>query len=722
MEANSPLPLHGDEAKLAGMRRPLAVLAASLAAAAFAPAALGSVTAVELTPDGSRTLAASRAQKPFTLAGVHWRGPGRVLFRTRSLEGRWSGWRPAAPDDEDLPDSGSREERLRRGWRIGNPWWVGASDRIETRTVGRVTRVRAYLVWSPETRIPFRVPAATEAPAIVPRLSWGADESIRRNEPEFADAVRFSVVHHTAGRNAYSRSEAPAIVKAIQLYHVKGNGWNDIGYNFLVDRFGTVYEGRFGGTERNVVGAHARGFNTGSVGVAVLGTFSGSAPSRAAQQAVARLVAWRLDLAHVDPAGLLTFISGGSERFRSGVPVLLRAVSGHRDTGFTTCPGDAFYARLNALAGEAARTGLPKIFEPRVESGEGIFRFRARLSSPQTWVVTIADRAGLEVARRTGTGSTVDWSWDSVGVARGNYRWSITAGSARPATGPLRAGGASGALAVEASATPSALTPNGDGQADSTVVSYRLTAAANVTVAIVDPGGLIVATPIDRVWTRAGEHTVTIDGAALPDGVYSVVVTARTVAGFEVQRSVPLTVSRTLGLVVAEPSLFSPNGDGRNDVLGVSFTLTAPSTVTVRVEREGRWVASPHAASYEAGTHRFEWNGVRSAGRLKDGDYSLVLEASDAIVGTVSIFLPFTSDSTAPRVAFAKGRGIRLQVSEPGRLLLTIDGARLEREVKKAGIVRVPWDGAANRVRVVAEDLAGNRSKSAVRVSRAVRS
>ena len=82
----------------------------------------------------------------------------------------------------------------------------------------------------------------------------------------FADQVRFSVVHHTAGRNDYSRGEAAAIVKGIQLYHVQGNGWNDIGYNFLVDRFGTIYEGRFGGSERNVVGAHAQGFNTGSVG------------------------------------------------------------------------------------------------------------------------------------------------------------------------------------------------------------------------------------------------------------------------------------------------------------------------------------------------------------------------------------------------------------------------------------------------------------------------
>jgi hypothetical protein len=699
------------------MRRLLVLLGALVAAAALSPAALGQVAAVDLTPRSHRALASRGAETPFTLAGVHWRGPGRVLFRTRSLEGRWSGWRAAAPDHEDGPDDGSAELRQREGWRIGNPWWVGPSDRIETRTIGRVSRVRGYLVWSPDVRVPYRVPAATVAPAIVPRLSWGADESIRRNQPSYADAVRFSVVHHTAGRNGYSRSEAAAIVKGIQLYHVKGNGWNDIGYNFLVDRFGTVYEGRFGGVERNVVGAHARGFNTGSVGIAVLGTYGGAAPSREAQEAVAKLIAWRLDLAHVDPAGLLTFISGGSERYRSGVPVLLRVVSGHRDTGFTDCPGDAFYGRLNALAGEAARTGLPKIYEPRVEAGEGLFRVRARLSSTQPWVVAITNRAGGEVARGTGSGTTVDWTWDAVDAAAGSYRWSISAGSARPATGPLRVSGTSAGLAVEATATPGTLTPNGDGQSDTAVVSFRLTSAANVTVAVVDPGGVTVATPIDRVWTRSGEHTVTIDGTALPDGIYSVVVTARTAAGVEVQESIPLAVSRTLGLVTVEPALFSPNADGRNDRLTVSFSLSVPAAVGVRVMREGRWVASPLTATYTEGAHTFEWNGLRSVGRIKDGDYLLIVEASDAVVGVASVSVPFSVDATAPRVRFLPARGIRLEVSEPGRLWLRIDGARVEREVRKAGVVRVPWDGAARRVRVVAEDAAGNRSKPVVRAT-----
>ena len=130
-------------------------------------------------------------------------------------------------------------------------------------------------------------------------------------------------------------------MRGIQLYHVKSNGWNDIGYNFLVDRYGTVYEGRYGGIDRNVVGAHARGFNTGSVGVAVIGTFESGAAPAAAQSSLERLLAWRLDLAHVDPARDAHRVSGGSERFPAGIPVFLRAVSGHRDTGLTACPGDA---------------------------------------------------------------------------------------------------------------------------------------------------------------------------------------------------------------------------------------------------------------------------------------------------------------------------------------------------------------------------------------------
>ena len=703
------------------MRRFLLTFAAFVGCAAVAaPAALGSspapVTTVELPTPGGRHAAGAQAKR-FTLAGIHWRGRGRVTFRTRSLEGDWSAWRPAAPEDEDGPDPGSVETRTRAGWRIGNPWWVGPSDRIEVRTSGRVARVRAHLVQSTETRVPYRTPAATTTPTIVPRLSWGADESIRRAAPSFADQVRLSIVHHTAGRNDYSRGEAAAIVKGIQLYHVQGNGWNDIGYNFLVDRFGTIYEGRFGGSERNVVGAHAQGFNTGSVGIALLGTYGSTTPSRAAQEAIAELVSWRLDLAHVDPTAALTFVSGGSNRFPTGVPVLLRGVSGHRDTGFTECPGNQLYARLNSLATSAAQIGLPKIYEPRVESGEGFVRFRARLSSGQPWVAVVRDARNVEVARGAGAGTTVDWTWDSTLVPAGRYTWSLQSGSARPATGPLRIGSASVTLAIQAiAATPEAITPNGDGQGDATVLSYRLTASASVTVEVVDAVGVTAATVLDRAWTRPGGHTVTVDGASLLDGTYSVLVRARTPAGQEVERVTPLRVSRTLGLVSVTPSLLSPNDDGRNDRLQVGFSLTVAADVSIRILREGRWVASPHAASYEAGAYSFEWNGARAAGPLRDGSYTAVVEVTDVVVGALSAAVAFTSDTTAPRVRLLPTRGIRIAVSEPAILYLTIDGARREREVKRAGIVRIPWNGAARRVRVVARDTAGNTSSPSVRV------
>src|SRR4029453_7682350 len=101
---------------------------------------------------------------------------------------------------------------------------------------------------------------------------------------------------HPRARTDHSRSGPAAIVKGIQLFHVQGNGWNDIGYNFLVDRFGTIYEGRDGGIDRNVIGAHALGFNTGSVGIALLGTYGSTKPSPAALDAIAKLIAWRLDL------------------------------------------------------------------------------------------------------------------------------------------------------------------------------------------------------------------------------------------------------------------------------------------------------------------------------------------------------------------------------------------------------------------------------------------
>jgi hypothetical protein len=703
------------------MRRALLLISGLVAALVWASPGTASpdtrVATVELVRYGAGLYVPRSPVSTFTLVGVQWRGSGNVLFRTRSLDGHWSPWRRGAPEAEDGPDIGSSEPRT-PGWRIGNPWWVGSSDRVQVRLVGRVTAVRARLVWSPEVRIPYRRPALTGTPSIVPRIAWGANESIRRAAPTYAPAVGFAVVHHTAGSSSYSRSEAPAVVRGIQLYHVQGNGWNDIGYNFLVDRFGTIYEGRYGGIDRNVVGAHAQGFNTGSVGIAVLGTYGSSAPPRVAQDAVARLIAWRLDLAHVDPVGFTGAVSSGSDRYPSGVPVLVSTVAGHRDTGLTECPGSALYARLGAIAASARAIGGQKVFDPRAEVTASHVRLQARFLRPGPWLVTIVDADAVEAARGSGTGGILDWTWDSSSAQAGTYTWSIEAGDARPASGSVRAGQGAVPLEIETAAVePETISPNGDGQADSATLTYTLSSPANVTVAVTDASGAVVSTVIDRVWTRAGTRSAVVAGETLSDGRYTVVLTARSPTGATVESFLPLGVSRTLGAVEVTPTTFSPNGDGRKDRLTVSFSLTGPADVRLRIEREGRWVATPLTASLPAGSQAFVWDGTRSAGPLRDGDYDAIVEAVD-VVGAISFGRPFVSDTTAPRVRVLPGRRVRIEVSEPSTLTLRIDGRPVRREVPRAGVVGIPRSGGATRIRVVAWDAAGNSSGPVVRVQR----
>jgi methionine-rich copper-binding protein CopC len=703
------------------MRRTLALSIVALAALAGARSAFGadeadaSVRAVDLPIGISRSPATSGRVSRFTLVGIHWKGTGSVSFRARSVHGRWSRWRAAAPED-DGPDPGSPEAMTRASWRIGSPWWVGVSDRVETRTRGRVTRVRAYLVWSPFAAVPIRVPAATQRPPIVPRLSWGADESIRRAPPTYASKLRFAIVHHTAGANDYTREQAPAVVKAIQLYHVKGNGWNDIGYNFLVDRFGTIYEGRYGGIDRNVVGAHALGFNTGSVGIAVLGTYTKSAPSRDAQDALEKLLAWRLDLAHIDPTSKLTVVSGGSERYTSGVPVTLRAVSGHRDTGLTECPGDAFYARLDAIAAEARAIGGPKIFAPTAELlSTGQVRFRAQLSASLSWSVSIADGDGNVVGSESGSGGSVDWTWNA-SVPLATYRWEISAGSARPATGSLKAGTGvtTGPLAVEGlAASPATVSPNGDGQADTATVGFTLTAPAAVSVDVFDAAQNDVLPVLADQRLAAGKQAVVVDPGTLADGSYAIAVRAHGDDGSDVESVISFTVSRLLGLVAASPPLFSPNGDGRNDSLTVTYSLTGPANVQVAITRDGKWVATPLVAAQQPGPQTLTWDGSRSGGPLRDGAYAVTLSATNEI-GAASFSIPFTVDVTPPRTQLVSRRPFVLSVSEPVTLIARIDGRVVRRKVRHASRIRIRLERPFRRAVVTAVDAAGNASSPLV--------
>jgi uncharacterized protein with LGFP repeats len=147
------------------------------------------------------------------------------------------------------------------------------------------------------------------------------------------------------------------MIRAMYQYHVTELAWDDIGYNFLVDRCGTVYEGRAGGVDRPVVGGHTMGFNIGSMGIAAIGDFrAGRKVPRPMADAIARLAAWRLALAKVSPAGTATMVSQDSAtRFAKGTAVRLHAIAGHRDAVYTECPGDGMYAALPGIRAAAAR-------------------------------------------------------------------------------------------------------------------------------------------------------------------------------------------------------------------------------------------------------------------------------------------------------------------------------------------------------------------------------
>jgi N-acetylmuramoyl-L-alanine amidase len=496
----------------------------------------------EVPLHGERALAAAASPR-FDLVGLHWRGPGSVTFSTRSRAGRWSAWHAAAAEAEDAPDALSAEATRAASWRLGSPYWTGPSDGIRYRLRGRVTRLRAYFVRSTGVAVPPRTLSIAGSPLIVPRLGWSANERIRRAPPKYAPALRFAIVHHTAGSNSYSRAQSPAIVRAIEIYHVLGNGWNDIGYNFLVDKYGRIFEGRYGGIDRNVVGAHAQGFNTGSVGVALMGTYTSRAPSKAALRSLEALLAWRLDLAHVDPRGTLTYLSGGNPRFGPGVPVFLRTISGHRDTGFTECPGNALYRQIPSIAIAVSKIGLPKLYAPLVTGRiPGLVRFRATLSSALPWTATVTDSQGVLLGSGAGTAVKVDWTWDATTYGKGKYFWTISAPGVRAATGTL--GGTAPPLRItDATAQPPVISPNGDGVDDYATISYALSAPATVTATLLDATGATVSTLFADELHGAGPQSFVFYGDTFPDGSYAIVLDAKA-NGKEVTASVPLVISR----------------------------------------------------------------------------------------------------------------------------------------------------------------------------------
>lgn len=290
-------------------------------------------------------------------------------LRARQEDGTWGPWYDADPLDTRATDQTPADAPTGT-----EPIYVGETTAVQmlvTRkpTAGpdhdpahiTETALKAVLINPGRAAIDAALNDVAAAlpgggPKVITRAQWGADESIRCQEPTYDDGVGGVTVHHTAGRNDYSRSESAGIVRAIYAYHAETLGWCDVGYNAMVDQYGQIFEGRYGGLDRAVQGAHAGGFNENTAGVALMGNYESEQPSNEAITAIGKFIGWRTKLAGLDPKGTTTMYSEGTEftPYAQNEAVDLPVVFAHRDVGNTSCPGDAAYALMDRIRGIAA--------------------------------------------------------------------------------------------------------------------------------------------------------------------------------------------------------------------------------------------------------------------------------------------------------------------------------------------------------------------------------
>lgn len=310
---------------------------------------------------------------------LEWDGDPHAGFRIRSRnDGEWTDWVDAHVSGDERPDAsepgvegnsvgpifiGDGAEAVDIEVEEGRPDGLSLLVMESHEPAGYVEPTVADVGGTPGA-LPGsgddptgRAEGAPSAPAMFTASQWGSGGWAYANSgcgsgPTTMSALRFAVVHHTVSTNDYTSSQADDQIRAIYDYHVNGRGWCDIAYNFVVDRFGTVWEGRTGSIGGPVQGGHASGFNTGSMGVVLLGQYHpGSSPpaatvSSSQYNGVRDLIAWKFGQHDVDALGTTVEVSGGSTSIPAGTKVTLKTISGHRDVGSTGCPGDNAYTLL----------------------------------------------------------------------------------------------------------------------------------------------------------------------------------------------------------------------------------------------------------------------------------------------------------------------------------------------------------------------------------------
>jgi hypothetical protein len=415
---------------------------------------------------------------PFRLVGLSWTHDPAITALTAQVRvrsnGAWTDWQGLEKNDSG-PDAGTPDAR-RAQRDATEPLWVGHADGVEARVVsvtGPAPRdVRVDLVdpgtSAADARVghtvaPLNVAnAAAAQPAIITRAQWGADERLRLGAcpsgPEYTGAPKVAFVHHTVTGNSYAPGDSAAIVRSIYAYHVQGEGWCDVGYNFLVVQYGQVFEGRYGGIAKAVLGAHTGGFNTNSFGVSMIGTYDSATPSAALQASLAKLVAWKLSLSYANPLGrtTLTAATFSGSRYAAGTQVAFNVISGHRDADLTACPGNAGYAILPNLRQSVAQLMVAGLVTPsatvtpRTKTANGSVRVTAGMLAAGEWKLLVQDGSGNTLKTLTGSGAAVDATWDMTDqnggpVAPGSYTLSLSStqkgAAALPWSQPVTIGG-----------------------------------------------------------------------------------------------------------------------------------------------------------------------------------------------------------------------------------------------------------------------------------------
>ena len=292
------------------------------------------------------------APHPFDLVGVA-REMRSVEIRVRDGGGQWSDW-VEQEDGTPIYVGGADQAQVRASFRPhGRLHFVnvsGTAGSLADRLVDSARHaINAAFISVASTPV---AQALAPKPAVVTRAAWGADLADGgcppRGPPEYG-TVQAAVIHHTVNANDYTPQEAPSIVLGICRFHVYGNGWNDIGYNALVDRYGTLYEGRAGGLKQPVMGAQAQGFNSQTTSIASIGDHTTEAPTPEAQRSIIQFLAWKMGIDRAYPVNIdvqLTSGGGPENRYPAGTVVTVPRIMGHTTLGLTACPGAAMIPLL----------------------------------------------------------------------------------------------------------------------------------------------------------------------------------------------------------------------------------------------------------------------------------------------------------------------------------------------------------------------------------------